>query len=95
MNFSRLVEPFFGWVVVAVIIMQALLEWTGVEWVQLPLMVALILMVGMMAISAKRVGRIFLLVCAGLTVAMVLVNDDWQQALQAAVVKTGFPGFLL
>lgn len=90
MNFSRLVEPFFGWVVVAVIIMQALLEWTGVEWVQLPLMVALILMVGMMAISAKRVGRIFLLVCAGLTVAMVLVNDDWQQALQAAVVKTGF-----
>ena len=90
MNFSRLVEPFFGWVVVAVIIMQALLEWTGVEWVQLPLMVALILMVGMMAISAKRVGRIFLLVCAGLTVAMMLVNDDWQQALQAAVVKTGF-----
>ena len=90
MRFLRLVDPFFGWIVVATILLQALLEWTHMEWVRLPLAVVLTVMMVMMAANAKRGGRIFLLVCAGLTLALVLSNDDWESALWAAVIKTGF-----
>ncbi|WP_319412888.1 hypothetical protein [uncultured Cohaesibacter sp.] len=90
MRHLRFVDPFFGWVVVAVIVLQALLEWTGMEWVHLPLAICLCFMVVMMAASATRGGRIFLLVCAALTASLVLFNDNWSEALLAAVVKTGF-----
>nr|WP_321455681.1 hypothetical protein [uncultured Cohaesibacter sp.] len=90
MSLSRLVDPLFGWVVVAVIVFQALLEWTGMEWVHWPLTLLLVVMVVMMAARATRSGAVFLLVCAGLTAALIVVNDHWQSALWGAVVKTGF-----
>nr|WP_321524470.1 hypothetical protein [uncultured Cohaesibacter sp.] len=90
MSDLRLGDRLFGWVVIAVIVFQVLFEWTGMKWVLLPLTVCLIPMIVMMAMTAKRGGKIFLLVSLGLTVALVFINDNWQDALWEAVAKTGF-----
>lgn len=90
MSDLRLGDRLFGWVVIAVIVFQVLFEWTGMKWALLPLTVCLIPMIVMMAMTAKRGGKIFLLVSLGLTVALVFVNDNWQDVLWEAVAKTGF-----
>ena len=90
MDLSRSGDRLFGWLIVLIIVLQAIFEWTGAAWVRVPLLIGLLLIVTMMALKATRGGAVFLLVCAGLTIALVAMTPDWESVMWGAVVKTGF-----
>ena len=90
MSILRSGDRIFGWMIVAIIIFQALFEWTGMDWMRMPLLALIAVIVAIMAAGATQSGRVFLLVSAGLTAALLVVNDNWQSVLWDAVVKTGF-----
>lgn len=90
MGLSRYIDAAFGWLVVTVILLQAVLEWTGAVRVQGPLAVAVLALVAFMALRVGGVGRIFLAVSAVLSAALVVIDPDWQAILWRAVVNTGF-----
>ena len=90
MDFARFSDRLFGWIIVLVILLQAIFEWTGMKWVFLPLLASLLIIVTIMAFRASKSGFVFLSVCLVLTVALVFKNDDWQAILSASVFKTGF-----
>lgn len=90
MDVSRLGDRLFGWIIVLIILLQAIYEWTGADWVFLPLLGSLVIIVSLMAVKASRGGYIFLTVCLALTIALCLNHADWQNVLADAVIKIGF-----
>lgn len=90
MDVSRIGDRLFGWIIVLVILLQAVREWTGVAWVFLPLLASLLVVVAIMALRASKGGLIFLGVCLVLTIALALNNKDWPDLLSGALIKAGF-----
>ncbi|SNY90107.1 hypothetical protein SAMN04515647_0251 [Cohaesibacter sp. ES.047] len=83
-------DRLFGWLIVIIIALQAIHEWVGLDWVRLPLLVCLLGIVVLMARKASRTGRVFLLVCIALTLALIAINDNWREVLWGVIVNAGF-----
>jgi len=90
LGLSRYLNGFLGWMIVAVIVVQGLVEWTAQSWLKAPLVVGVILLVLMMVVGARGAGRVFAVVCALLTAALVLTRSDWPEVLWGAVINVGF-----
>ncbi|WP_319533063.1 hypothetical protein [uncultured Cohaesibacter sp.] len=90
MAVPHLGDRIFGWLIVAIIILQALFEWSHIDLVRWPLLVCLLLIVALMASKASRTGKIFLVVSLSLTVALIVLNDNWREVLWRVIVSAGF-----
>jgi hypothetical protein len=90
MGILRFPEPVFGWLVVVVIVLQAILEWSGALWVRWPLILGTAACVLLLAISAQRTGRLFLAVCTAFTVVLVATRSDWPDILEHAAINISF-----
>jgi hypothetical protein len=90
MGLMRSTAPLFGWLVVVLIGLQAIHEWTGAGWVRLPLMFCVAAIVVLLAAASERTGRLFLGVCSLATAALIVTQETWSEVLGRAVINIGF-----
>lgn len=90
MGVLRSSAPLFGWLVVAVIGLQAVYEWTGAAFARLPLMIGIAAIIVLLVASSDRTGKLFLGVCTLVTAALVATQAAWPDVLERAVINIGF-----
>ncbi|WP_088652632.1 hypothetical protein [Marinibacterium profundimaris] len=80
----------YGCTIILLILLQSLMEWTGLTWPEAPAALVLLVVVAFLVRAASPVGRAFLAVSAALTIGLILTRPDWGAIVWPALVRTGF-----